>query len=246
MNQPVIIASGVQRTISHGARTVEILRGVDLTVEDGEWVAIMGASGSGKSTLLHLLGGLDLPDAGTITIKGRHLEGTSESERAIIRRSDVGYVFQSYNLLPELTALRNVALPLRLIGSNRRDAEAEAMSVLSSLGLEDQATQNVTELSGGEQQRVAMARAVAMNPSVLFADEPTGALDTEAGAAVMRLLAAQSDSGQTIVMVTHDHRVAAQADRMLVLSDGRFVEEHTLLDRGDHDFTNLVSLDGGK
>ena len=244
MNTPILEATDVHRSVTTGSRTIQILRGVDLTVAPGEWIAIMGASGSGKSTLLHLLGGLDLPDAGTITIGDRHVDGTSETERARLRRTEVGYVFQSYNLLPELTALGNVALPLRLAGQSRREATERAASLLAELGLAERADQNVTELSGGEQQRVSLARAIVLEPTLLLADEPTGALDTEAGAAVMRLLAARHDAGQSIVMVTHDHRVAAQADRMLVLSDGRFVEEHTLNEPEVASYSNLVSLEG--
>ncbi len=244
MTTPIVIAHDVHRCVDTGTRRIEILRGLDLVIEEGEWVAIMGASGSGKSTLLHLLGGLDLPDSGSITVAGRRLDQASEAERARIRRSDIGYVFQSYNLLTELTAVGNVALPLRISGVGRKAALARARTLLAELGLTDQADGSVAELSGGEQQRVALARAVATGPALLLADEPTGALDTEAGAAVMRLLAARNDAGQTIAMVTHDHRVAAQADRILVVSDGRFVEEHSLLETRSPDFTNLVSLDG--
>jgi putative ABC transport system ATP-binding protein len=243
MTTAILVATDLHRSITTGSRSIEILRGVDLIVAPGEWVAVMGASGSGKSTLLHLLGGLDLPDSGTITIRDRRVDGTTETERARLRRTEVGYVFQSYNLLAELTALGNVALPLRLAGRSRRQATERAAALLAELGLADQADQNVTELSGGEQQRVALARAIALEPTLLLADEPTGALDTEAGAAVMRLLAARHDAGQAIVMVTHDHRVAAQADRMLVLSDGRFVEEHTLTEPESTSYSNLISLE---
>ena len=243
MADPILSATALHRSVRTGSKTTEILRGVDMTVEAGEWVAVMGPSGSGKSTLLHILGGLDLPTSGSLEVCGRRLDGTGESERAAWRKNNVGYVFQSYNLLPELTALGNVALPIRLGGQRRGRARARARALLEELGLGSQADQNATELSGGEQQRVALARAVAMDPALLLADEPTGALDRASGEMVMKLLADRHSRGQTIVMVTHDHRVAAAADRLLLLSDGRIVEEHRLGDSEPGSFTSLVSLD---
>lgn len=243
MNEPVLNASALHRQVESGHQITRILQGVDLTVDAGEWVAIMGASGSGKSTLLHILGGLDLPTTGTVTVAGTRLDQMGESARAVWRKTHVGYVFQAYNLLPELSAVGNVALPLRLDGIKRGAARIRALELLSELGVEEQADHSVAELSGGERQRVALARAVALEPTVLLADEPTGALDTEAGDMVMRMLAARNERGQTIVMVTHDHRVAAMADRMLLLSDGRVVEEHQLTESEPVAYDNLVALD---
>ncbi len=249
MTDPILLAEGVHRRIDEGGHTTEILRGVDLAVDPGEWVAVMGPSGSGKTTLLHILGGLDLPSEGTVAVNGRRLDEAGESARATWRRDHAGYVFQSYNLLPELTAVGNVALPLRLSGQTRRRARTRARALLDELGLAQQADRNATDLSGGEQQRVALARAVALDPLLLLADEPTGALDRAAGDMVMKLLADRHSRGQTIVMVTHDHRVAAAADRILLLVDGRIVEEHRPGRPGPEtepepdSYPNLVSLE---
>jgi len=243
MSEPIVVAVGVHRRVENSPRTTEILRGVDLTVAQGEWLAIMGASGSGKSTLLHILGGLDLPSAGSVEVNGWRVDQASESARAAWRKTQVGYVFQSYNLLPELSALGNVALPLRLNGHKRGRARKQARALLDELGVGAQGDESIGELSGGEQQRVALARAVALDPVLLLADEPTGALDTAAGDMVMKMLAGRNASGQAIIMVTHDHRVAAMADRMLLLSDGRIVEEHRLTESEPDAYDNLISLD---
>ena len=193
---------------------------VDLRVEAGEWLAIMGPSGCGKSTLLQLLGGLITPDAGTVRVAGHDIANASESRRARMRRRHVGYVFQQYNLIDELTALDDVSLPLRLNGMSARRARHQAADTLARLGLDERRHARPAELSGGEQQRVAIARALIARPAVVLADEPTGALDSAASATVIDLLGDARNRGQTIVMVTHDVVVAGAADRTLHMLDG--------------------------
>jgi putative ABC transport system ATP-binding protein len=204
----------------HGGEARLVVDRVQLAVARGEWLAIMGPSGSGKSTLLHLLGGLIVPTAGSVWLSGVEISGRSESERAKLRRRHVGYVFQRYNLIDELAIVDDVGLPLRLRGVRRRHARREASALLDRLGLGERTGARPAELSGGEQQRVAIARALVAAPSVVLADEPTGALDSASAAAVLALLREACDRGQTIVMVTHDAAVAARADRTLHMSDG--------------------------
>ena len=202
------------------ART-EALRGVGLEVESGEAVAVTGASGSGKSTLLLCLAGILRPESGEVSFDGRRIDRMSEAERSVLRRREFGIVLQFGQLLPELTAVQNVALPLLLDGHERVASRRAATSWLERFGVADLADAAPSELSGGEQQRVAVARALVTGPTVVFADEPTGALDTVAGEQVLgQLLGAVRDSGTTLVMVTHDNRVAARADREVVLRDG--------------------------
>jgi putative ABC transport system ATP-binding protein len=191
-------------------------------VTEGEWLAVMGASGCGKSTLLHLLGGLDTADGGSVVIDGADLATMSEARRAVLRRAHVGYVFQFFNLVQDMTVEENVELPMLLVGVRRDEARRRCRELLHDVGLEDVAGAMPSQLSGGEQQRVALARALANRPQVLLADEPTGNLDTEAARQVLGLLAAQHAAGQTVVMVTHDPRVGAAADRLVVMEDGRF------------------------
>jgi putative ABC transport system ATP-binding protein len=202
-----------------------VLRGVSMTVEPGEWVAITGPSGCGKSTLLHLLGGLDDPDGGTVFLGDDDIGRLTVAARAVLRRQKIGYVFQQYNLIPQLSVSANIDLPQRLVGIGRRAARARTGELLSALGLADKAHAMPATLSGGEQQRVAIGRALANRPALLLADEPTGALDTAASQAVIDLLREQHASGQSIVMVTHDPGVAAAADRSIHLLDGRVVHE---------------------
>lgn len=243
VSDAAIEVEGVGRTFSGGSADVEVLRNVSFSVDTGEWVAIMGPSGSGKTTLLHALGGLDRVDAGSISVGGRPLSATSESERAKRRRGEIAYVFQQYNLLSDLTALENVMLPLRMNGASRRAARRQAVAILSRLGLGARRRAHPSQLSGGEQQRVALARALVVEPTVLLADEPTGALDTVAGNLVLEVLREQHEAGQTIVMVTHDHRVASSADRILTMRDGEVTEEHRLRAVHSSDLGNLLSLD---
>jgi putative ABC transport system ATP-binding protein len=201
-----------------------VVRGLSITVEQGEWLAVMGPSGCGKSTMLHLLGGLDVPDSGSIAIAGQEITTLSAGERAVLRRQRVGYVFQQYNLLPHLDVVANVELPQRLAGVGRRTARRRSLELLEDLGLSDRSRDLPGKLSGGEQQRVAIARAVANQPDLLLADEPTGALDSAAADLVIELLRRQHDSGQTIVMVTHDPDVATAADGLITMRDGRVVD----------------------
>jgi putative ABC transport system ATP-binding protein len=218
----VIRCRGLTKTYRSGVRETRALRGLDLDVTDGEWLAVMGASGCGKSTLLHLLGGLDTADSGSVEIGGTDLATMSEAKRAVLRRAHVGYVFQFFNLVQDMTVSENVELPMLLVGMRRDEAARRCRELLADVGLEDIAGAMPSQLSGGEQQRVALARALANRPQVLLADEPTGNLDTEAARQVLGLIAAQHAAGQTVVMVTHDPRVGAAADRLLVMEDGRF------------------------
>jgi putative ABC transport system ATP-binding protein len=226
---PILVATGLSKTYREaGGAERPALRGSSLSVQPGEWVAIMGPSGCGKSTLLHLLGGLDSPDEGSVLLGGDDLAGRSSAERAVVRRSRVGYVFQHYNLIPHLDVQANVELPQRLVGSTRRTAKERSLELLGSLGLGEVARAMPATLSGGQQQRTAVARALVNEPEVLLADEPTGALDSEAAEVVIDLLRARHEVGQTIVMVTHDPHVAAAADRVVLLRDGRVVGERVL------------------
>ena len=220
MSGPLIAARNVRRTF--GA-TVAV-DDASLEVNEGEIVAVMGASGSGKSTLLHCLAGILVPERGEFTYRARRIDLLSDDERSKLRRDEFGFVFQFGELVPELTALENVALPLRLGGARRRDAEATAREWLERLEVDDAAEKQPGELSGGEGQRVAVARALVGGPRVVFADEPTGALDSLNGERVMTLLAdAARTQGTTVVLVTHEARVAAYADREVVMRDGRVV-----------------------
>jgi putative ABC transport system ATP-binding protein len=200
-----------------------------MTVESGEWVAIMGPSGCGKSTLLHLLGGLDDPDSGTVVLDSNDVSRLSIAARAVLRRRQVGYVFQQYNLVPHLDVAANIELPQRLAGASHRETKARTAELLRALGLADKASAFPSTLSGGEQQRVAIGRALANRPALLLADEPTGALDSAASHSVIELLRAQHALGQTIVMVTHDPTVASVADRTIHLLDGRVVRQEALV-----------------
>ncbi|MBA2639269.1 MAG: ABC transporter ATP-binding protein [Nocardioidaceae bacterium] len=197
------------------------LRGASLTIEVGEAVALMGPSGSGKSTLLHCLAGILTPDRGDVHFAGRRLAGMSERERSELRLRSMGFVFQNSELIPELTLLENVALPLQLLGTRHRDARTLAVEALAQVGLQDEGERRTGAVSGGQQQRAAVARALVHTPGMVFADEPTGALDTVTGERVLQLLlAACSERAASLLLVTHDHRVAAHADRLLVIRDG--------------------------
>ncbi len=212
------MASGLVKTYHQGEDEIRALRGVDLEIGAGEFVAITGASGSGKSTLLHILGALDRPDSGEVTLEGRLLSRMSDEDLALLRRRRLGFVLQFFNLLPTLNARENAAFPLLLDGS--RDALERADESLSILGLGHRLDHRPSQLSGGEQQRVALARALVTRPAVVMADEPTGNLDSVTGEEILRLLRRTADDGQTIVMVTHDERSAAFADRVVRLRDG--------------------------
>jgi putative ABC transport system ATP-binding protein len=218
----VLAARGIGKTVKSGDSDLVILRDIDLAVMPGEAVAIVGASGSGKSTLLALLAGLDTPTAGTVELDGANLFGLDEDARAELRGRAVGFVFQSFQLLPSLTALENVMLPLELAG--RDDAESAAREILARVGLAERLHHYPKHLSGGEQQRVALARAFVVQPKLLLADEPTGSLDAESGEAVIALLfQLNRESGTTLVLVTHDEQLAQRCTRTVRLTAGRIV-----------------------
>ncbi|HYI46331.1 MAG TPA: ABC transporter ATP-binding protein [Actinomycetota bacterium] len=218
-----IVASGIVKTYKQGDEVIHALRGVDLTVEQGEFLAITGASGSGKSTLLHILGGLDRPDGGEVLLEGRRISELSDEDLSIVRRRRLGFVLQFFNLLPTLSAVENAAFPLMLDGKS--DAIDLARASLDSVGLGGRAEHRPGHLSGGEQQRVALARALVTQPAVVLADEPTGNLDSLTGEDILKLLRRTADAGQTIVMVTHDARSASYADRVVRLVDGLVVDQ---------------------
>jgi len=221
MDAPVIRLEEVRKVYPRPAGDVVALNGVTLSIEEGEFVAIMGASGSGKSTLLNQLGCLDVPTSGRLLIDGTDVRDLSDIELTNLRRDAIGFIFQKFNLIPLLTAYENVELPL-IMKHRRRDVSGRPAELLRKVGLEgEMITHTPPELSGGQQQRVAIARALANNPRILLADEPTGNLDSKTGTQIMDLLADLHQEGRTIVMVTHDAKTAAYADRVVTISDGR-------------------------
>jgi putative ABC transport system ATP-binding protein len=235
----VLQITDLTRVHSSGPSAVHALRGVSLTVTAGELVAVMGPSGSGKSTLLTCAGGLDSPTGGTVAVEGTALDTLSRPDLAALRRRAVGYVFQDFNLIPALTAAENVALPRELDGESSRAARRLARAALDEVGIADLADRFPDDMSGGQQQRVAIARAIVGDRRLVLADEPTGALDTETGEQVLRLLRARCDAGAAGVLVTHEARHAAWADRVVFLRDGLTVDEtgrtdapESLLDSG--------------
>jgi putative ABC transport system ATP-binding protein len=215
----------VSRTHGSGETAVHALRGVDLAVAPGELVAVMGPSGSGKSTLLHVAGGLDTPNSGEVLVEGRNLAALSPAQVAAVRRRSVGYVFQELNLIPSLSAVENVALPLELDGVSGRRARREARAALDEVGIGELAGRFPDDMSGGQQQRVAIARALVGPRRLLLADEPTGALDSSTGEEVLRVLRARCEAGAAGVLVTHEARHAAWADRVVFLRDGVVVDQ---------------------
>ncbi|MXG91254.1 ABC transporter ATP-binding protein [Nocardioides flavescens] len=224
-SSPVLELRDVTRVHGEGEAAVQALRGVSFAAYAGELVAVMGPSGSGKSTLLTLAGGLDTPTSGVVSVEGVDLAGAGAVGRARMRRTSLGYVFQDFNLIPALTAAENVALPLELDGRSGREARALAREALAEVGITELADRFPDHMSGGQQQRVAIARAVVGERRLVLADEPTGALDTETGEDVLRLLRARCDAGAAGVMVTHEARHAAWADRVVFLRDGVVVDE---------------------
>ena len=220
----MILATGLEKTVKSGDRDLTILSGLDLSVPAGEIVCVRGPSGSGKSTLLGLLAGLDHPTTGTVEVAGTGLTGLDEESLAQFRSKNIGFVFQSFHLLPNLTALENVAVPLEIAGA--RDAVERARELLDSFGIGERAHHLPSQMSGGEQQRVAIARAVSNEPRVVFADEPTGNLDEETGARIAELLVGVRDrTGATVLVATHDTELAARADRRLLLRGGRLHDD---------------------
>ena len=230
----ILEANDVNKQYQMGEVTVDALDRVDFVVERGEFVAVMGPSGSGKSTLLHLLGGLDKPTDGEVTLGGRKLSVMSDKEVTLARRRNVGFVFQFYNLLPTLTAEENIALPLLIDGKKLGEYQGKIDELLELVGLTDRRKHKPDQLSGGEQQRVAIARAFVNDPDIVLADEPTGNLDSRAGEEIMKLLRRSCDElGQTIVVVTHDPKAASFADRIVFLKDGQIASEIKLEKGGD-------------
>ena len=225
MSDVLLQLDGISQQYGKGETAITALSGVDLTVRVGELVAIMGASGSGKSTLLTIAGGLTTPTSGEVIVGGKWLSTMSAKEIAILRRRTLGFVFQDFNLIPALTAVENVALPLDLDGWTRRRAWSAAMDALGTVELTDRAGHFPDDLSGGQQQRVAIARAVVGTRRIILADEPTGALDSTTGEVVLRMLRRRVDAGAGGILVTHDARHAAWADRIIFLRDGRVVDE---------------------
>ncbi len=221
----MISCTGLTKTYTVGESRVHALQGVDLQVEDGEFIAIVGASGSGKSTLLHLIGGIDRPTSGRVRISDIEITTLSDDELAELRARKVGFVFQFHNLIPTLTALENVELPMIFTGIKPAERRRRAEELLRSVGLENRLNHTPLQLSGGQQQRVAIARALANKPDVILADEPTGELDSKTGKSVMQTLKnIREEHGTTLVVVTHEREVAAMADRVIRLRDGRVVE----------------------
>jgi putative ABC transport system ATP-binding protein len=223
LNLPALEVQSVRKTFEADNAPVRALRGVDLTVDPGEFIAVMGPSGCGKSTLLNLVAGLDVPDEGTIRIAGEEVTGRGEDDLARLRRRHMGIVFQFFNLLEGMTVLENVVLPSVIAGSKRKMAETRGRDLLDLLGIGDKAAAAPGVLSGGQRQRLAIARALANEPTLLLADEPTGALDSEGGAEIIELLRRLHKGGQTIILVTHDPAVAEAAGRIVRMRDGRVV-----------------------
>ena len=222
MSEPLLRANGLAKSYIMGKRTLEVLRGVNLEIARGEFFALRGASGSGKSTLLHLIGGLDSPNAGEILFDGRDVAKFSESELTHFRNRRVGFIFQAYHLLPELTALENVCLPARIGRISAGDAQKRGCELLEQVGLKDRIDHKPYELSGGEQQRVAISRALIAQPELILADEPTGNLDSHTGAEIIELLKGLCVQRKaTLVIATHDAKLAASAQRVIELVDGR-------------------------
>jgi putative ABC transport system ATP-binding protein len=233
-----LVVEGVRKTFEAENAPVRALRGANLTVAAGEFVALMGPSGCGKSTLLNLVAGLDVPDEGTITVAGELVTGRSEDELARMRRRHIGIVFQFFNLLEGMTVLENVALPSIIAGRRRKAAETRARDLLDLLGIGDKASSMPGVLSGGQRQRLAIARALANEPTLLLADEPTGALDSAGGQEVVELLSRLHTGGQTILLVTHDAGVAAAAGTVVHMRDGRVVGD----DQAEHEASPATSI----
>ena len=225
MDEPFIRVTGLRKTYIMGDIPVHALNGVDMSIKKGSFWVVMGPSGSGKSTLLHLLGGLDRPTAGSIWVGGQSIEALDENALAVYRRKQVGFIFQSFNLIASMTALENVAFPMRFAGIPRRERQAHAMALLKKVQLEERAFHRPTELSGGQQQRVAIARALINDPGLILADEPTGNLDTASGMGIMELLSELHQGGRTVLVVTHDQRMTNFATRTVHLLDGRIEED---------------------
>lgn len=220
-----ISLSALRKTYTLGLTKVNALAGVDLVIAPQTFTTVMGPSGSGKSTLLYLIGGLDRPSSGSIQVNGQSIESLDENALAIYRRRTIGFIFQSFNLIPSLTALENVAFPMRFAGVSRRKRQIKAYELLQRVGLADRIHHKPTELSGGQQQRVAIARALVNDPQLILADEPTGNLDTSSGSSIMQLLSELHSQGRTVLVVSHDPRMAAYSTQTVYMLDGRIVTD---------------------
>jgi ABC-type lipoprotein export system ATPase subunit len=239
----MVRARGLRKEYGKDESLVRAVDRVDLDVASGETLAVMGPSGCGKSTLLHLLGGLDRATAGELWLAGRRIDQMSERGMAALRRDAVGFVFQAFHLMDELTAAENIELPVLLAGRSPRSARRRAAELLEQVGLADRARHLPSQLSGGQRQRVAIARALANRPQVVLADEPTGNLDSEATLDVLRLFESLHEAGQTLVIVTHDSRIAATADRLIAMRDGAFIDETRLTGGTSGHLSALLNLD---
>lgn len=243
MEEFTIKTIGITKTFHNNGSQVQALRGVNLTVEPGELVAVMGPSGCGKSTLLHILGGLDSPTSGQVYINGKQIDNMSETQRAVLRRKQVGFVFQAFNLIGNLNVLDNIELPALVAGDSAAQARQRRIELLTTLGISDKAGNVPSQLSGGEKQRVALARALINQPLILLADEPTGNLDSKSAFEVMRLLSETHQQGQTVLVVTHDPNVASIAQRVVFMKDGRITHETSLEDKPDSKSLLLELID---
>jgi len=241
----IIELIGVRKVYHSGIFEVEALRGVDLRIDEGEMVAIVGPSGSGKSTLMHILGCLDVPTAGHYLLSGQDVSGMDEAELAHVRNQRIGFVFQQFNLLPSMTAWRNVELPLAYAGVARSERRDRALVALSRVGLSDRVNHRPGELSGGQQQRVAVARALVTDPAVLLADEPTGNLDSHSTDEILGLFTELHTSGRTVILITHESDVAAVAERVVRMRDGAVDERGGLEDVIPHNRARLVPAGNG-
>ena len=228
----IISVKGVTKHYALGTQTVEALRGVSFDIKKGEFIAIMGPSGSGKSTLMNIIGCLDIPTHGTYLLNNQEVSSLDDDALAGIRNKEIGFVFQNFHLLARNSALDNVMLPLKYAGIEKADQITRAKAALSEVGLEDRMDHQPSELSGGQQQRVAIARALVNNPSILFADEPTGNLDSQTGHDVMQLFHNLHDQGQTIILITHENEVAAEAQRTIFIKDG-LIESDTTKEKNE-------------
>ena len=231
METYILRTVGITKTFQNNGSEVQALRNVNLTIKPGELVAVMGPSGCGKSTLLHILGGLDSPTSGEVFVNGNRIDNMSEAQRAVLRRNQVGFVFQAFNLIGNLSVLDNVELPALVAGESAHQARERQKELLTRLGISDKAGNIPAQLSGGEKQRVALARALINQPSILLADEPTGNLDSKSALEVMRLLAQTHEQGQTVLVVTHDPNVASIAQRVVFMKDGQITHETMLEDQ---------------
>lgn len=227
MSEPIIEIKGITRDFQMGSETVNVLKGISLTINKGEYVALMGPSGSGKSTLMNLLGCLDTPTSGIYILNGKPVSQMRDDELAGIRNKEIGFVFQTFNLLPRTTALDNVALPMVYAGYKKPERHARASKVLTQVGLQDRMDHKPNQLSGGQRQRVAVARALVNHPSIILADEPTGNLDSKTSVEIMKLFGEIHANGNTVILVTHEEDIAAYAHRVIRLRDGVIESDNT-------------------